>query len=242
MEKTLAANITRIKSRIRGACARAGRSQDEVMLVAVTKTRSVEEIAAACACGLRQFGENRVEEGALKAAALLEMFPDDPPIWHMIGHVQGRKARQVAESMNMVHSVDSLRLAQRLDRFVTEIGRAPLPVLLEVNVSGEEAKDGLFAQSEAQVESLISMIVEMQSLGSLDIRGLMTMAPLVTDAEGARPVFQALRELRDLLRIECAELAWNELSMGMTNDFEVAIEEGATMVRIGRAIFGPRQS
>ncbi|MBC7254958.1 MAG: YggS family pyridoxal phosphate-dependent enzyme [Chloroflexi bacterium] len=239
---TIRANLNEVERRIAWACARVGRNWREVTLVAVTKERTLGEIIAAYQCGLRHFGENRIEEAEGKLVHLRPAFQQDPPTWHMIGHVQSRKARPVAEVMDIVHSVDSLRLATRLDRFAGELGKR-LPVLLELNVSGEPTKAGYPAWDEATLEAFLRQeVAPLAQLAHLEVRGLMTVAPIVPEPEGARPFFRRLREIRDLLRREHPFSPWDHLSMGMTDDFEVAIEEGATMVRIGRAIFGPRPS
>jgi len=170
---------------------------------------------------------------------LREGFANCPPTWHMIGHVQSRKAKRAVALADVIHSVDSLRLARRLDRFAAEMGKC-LPILLEVNVSGEASKYGYAAWDAATRAAFISNARELEALTHLKVRGLMTMAPVVTDPELARPVFRQLMQLADILRDQVPFSPWTELSMGMTDDFEVALEEGATMVRIGRAIFGPR--
>jgi PLP dependent protein len=238
LQERIGANLAQVEERIAAACRRAGRERAEVTLVAVTKTRSLDEIVAAYHCGLRHFGENRVEEAAEKVPALRATFDRDPATWHMIGHVQSRKARDAASLADVVHSVDSTRLAARLDRFAGEADKR-LPILLEVNVSGEESKYGFPAWDEVGCDALTEAARQIAALPSLDARGLMTMAPIVADPEEARPVFARLRRLRDALRA-VTSLGWPELSMGMTDDYAVAVEEGATMVRIGRAIFGER--
>ena len=221
-------NLQAVRERIAAAARRAGRDPAEITLVAVSKTQPVEVIGAAYELGLRDFGENRLEEAESK----LDRLPADIR-WHMVGHVQSRKAAQAVRPYALVHSVDSVKLARRLDRFAGEIGRT-LPVLLEVNVSGEASKYGL---QPADVEIAAEA---MRGFQHLQIQGLMTMAPIVPDPEEARPVFVALRELRERLAARFPDLDWRHLSMGMTDDFEVAVEEGATIVRIGRAIFGER--
>ena len=274
-----------VQERLAAATRRAGRNPDEVTLVAVSKTHTPEEVAAAYAAGLRIFGENRVEEAAPKAEAVARLVaPAPPPAWHMIGHVQSRKAEDVLPWASLVHSVDSVKLAQRLSRFVrpqnplthvmlskrsdrsersensssqsasasharVEESRIAderhsrvtrdgeligLPVLLEVNVSGEASKYGFRA------EELPGAVEIIAALPGLTLEGLMTMAPIAADPEEVRPVFAALRALRDELARRYPALDWRHLSMGMTDDFEVAIEEGATVVRVGRAIFGER--
>jgi pyridoxal phosphate enzyme (YggS family) len=235
-------NLAQVQVRIAEAALRIGRDPTEVTLVAVTKTRSAEAIIAAHQVGVRHFGENRAEEGAAKIPAVLAATSGDPPTWHMVGHVQSRKARAVVEHFDCVHSIDRLRIASRLSRFAQESVRT-LPVLLECNVSGEETKFGFDLRSwqrdETQREAFFTNVEEILALPGLSVQGLMTMAPLVTDPEAVRPVFASLRALMDALKEHFPAHSWHHLSMGMTDDFEVAIEEGATMVRIGRAIFGP---
>ena len=238
LERSIAANLEGVERRIAAACARVGRKRGEVTLVAVSKTRSIAEILAAYRAGVRHLGENRVEEAEEKVPALRESFAADPVIWHMIGHVQSRKARGAVEFCDVIHSVDSLHLAARLDRFAAEMGKQ-VPILLEVNVSGEASKYGFAASDLTMHADLSGQVEQLAALVHLRVEGLMTMAPIVADPEQARPVFRALRQLRDELRDRFTFSSWAELSMGMTDDFEVAIEEGATMVRIGRAIFGP---
>ena len=233
----LEANLQAVQARIAAAAGRAGRDPAEVTLVAVTKTQSPEIIQEAYDLGLRHFGENRVEEAQTKTGRL-----PDGVTWHMIGHIQSRKARKVASLFQFIHSVDSVKLARRLDRFSAE-QRSPLPILLECNVSGESSKYGIAAagwdQDGDQRAALLAAVAEILSLPNLKTRGLMTMAPIVTDPEQARPVFAALRMLRDALADALPRADWAHLSMGMTDDFEVAIEEGATLIRVGRAIFAP---
>ena len=233
----LEANLRSVQQRIEAAARRAGRDPAQITLVAVSKTQPPEVIRRAYDLGLRCFGENRVEEAESKIGQL----PEDIA-WHMIGHVQSRKARRVAPLFQFVHSLDSVKLARRLDRACD--GRSePLPVLLECNVSGEESKYGFAAdrwQSDAdQLKSLLAAMEEILALPHLRVQGLMTMAPIVADPEEARPVFIRLRTLRDELTALFPDADWRHLSMGMTDDFEIAIEEGATLVRIGRAIFAP---
>ncbi|HHX63547.1 MAG TPA: YggS family pyridoxal phosphate-dependent enzyme [Chloroflexi bacterium] len=236
---TIAENLARVEARIEAACRRAGRRRDEVTLVAVSKTHTPAEILDAYRCGVRHLGENRVEEAEEKVPALRDEWPGEPPRWHFIGHVQSRKARRVVAVADIVHSVDSVRLAGRLDRYAAEAGRR-LPVLVQMNVSGEASKGGFCAWDDAHRREMLAQIGALADLKHLEVRGLMTMAPIVPDPEDARPVFRALAALRDMLRRELPYTSWDDLSMGMTDDFEVAIEEGATLVRIGRAIFGPR--
>ena len=214
-------NIREVQERIAGACGRSHRSSGEITLVVVTKTVDAQAIRAAFDCGMRDFGENRVQEAEGKIGQLLDLKSD--VTWHMVGHLQSNKARTAAGLFDIIHSIDSVSLAEMLSRRAEKT----LSVLLEVNVSRETTKSGL------AVEQVDSVVEEMRQLPNLEVRGLMTIAPLVADPEEVRPVFRELRRLRDSLGLE-------HLSMGMTDDFEVAIEEGATMIRIGRAIFSER--
>ncbi len=235
-------NYEVVQGRIAGAAQRAGRSVAEIKLVAVCKQRPLAEVAIVYAAGQRDFGENRVEDCAPKAAAAGREFEvaGDAICWHMIGHLQSRKAQQAAEVFGIVHSVDGVKLAVRLGRAAEQAGRA-LPILLECNVSGEQSKDGLAASDCAagsvQWEQLVREVELIAATPGVQVRGLMTMAPVVAEPAAARPFFVALRVLRDRLAAQFGGLAFSELSMGMTDDFEVAIAEGATIVRVGRAIF-----
>ncbi len=232
MDQGIGANVARVRTRIAEAAARVGRDASDVTLVAVTKTRTPDEIAAAYDAGVRHIGENRVEEAEEKQPQL-----DLPGVtWHMVGHVQSRKARRAVERFGIVHSLDSVKLARALDRLASEHGSA-LRVLIEINVSGETSKYGFRLSDQAVLDAAVSEIV---ALPYLRVEGLMTVAPIVDDPQKARPVFTRLCALRDEFRSRFPEVEWTHLSMGMTDDFEVAIEEGATMVRVGRAIFGPR--
>ena len=218
---SIAERLSGVHARIEAACSRAGRSPDDVTLVGVTKGFPAEVVAEAVAAGLEDVGENRVQEAAEKIAALHARGVC--PRWHLIGHLQTNKAKTALELFAILHSVDSLRLAQELSRRTDK----PLAVLIEVNVAQEANKFGFTPQE------LPAALTAVSALPHLDVRGLMTVAPQSADPEAVRPVFRRLRELRD-------DAGLRELSMGMTDDFEVAIEEGATMVRVGRAIFGPR--
>lgn len=228
-QEQLAANIAHVRSAIARAASKVGRNPDEILLVAVSKTQPVARIKAAYDLGLRDFGENKVQEALAKIA---ELHPPDLH-WHMIGHLQSNKANKIVGSFASVQSVDSLHLAQILNRHVAS-SQQRLPVLLEVNIAGEESKAGMTE------EETISQARQIAALPYLDVQGLMTIAPLVEDAEQVRPIFSQLRALRDRLREAVPESSWQHLSMGMTDDYSVAIEEGATIVRIGRAIFGER--
>jgi pyridoxal phosphate enzyme (YggS family) len=226
-----------VQARIADAAGRAGRNAAEITLVAVSKTQPPEVIQAAYELGLRHFGENRVEEAEGKT----DRLPNDV-IWHMIGHIQSRKAKRVVPLFHFVHSVDSIKLARRLDRLCADRAE-PLPVLLEFNVSGEPGKYGFVAnrweKGKKPLEPVNAAVAEILTLPHLQVEGLMAMAPIVTEPEQARPVFVRLRKLRDELAVAFPGISWTHLSMGMTDDFEVAIEEGATLVRVGRAIFSP---
>ena len=218
---TIEQNVRDLQQRIASACAGAGRSPDEVTLVAVSKTVQASAIEAAFNAGIRHFGESRVQEAKTKIEQLQGLKPDIN--WHMVGHLQTNKAKTAAAIFDIIHSVDSLKLAEALNNCSPK----RLPILIQVNVSAEATKGG-FMLSEVQ-----ETVKQMRRLPNLDIQGLMTIAPWVDNAEEVRPVFHRLRQLRDALGLK-------HLSMGMSDDFEVAIEEGATLVRIGRAIFGER--
>jgi pyridoxal phosphate enzyme (YggS family) len=205
-------------------------------MVVVTKTHPAETIQPAIEAGARCLGENYADEALPKIQAFSAFQGIE---WHMIGHVQSRKARLVAEYFAYLHSLDSLKLARKLDSYCSDLGKR-LPVLLECNVSGEESKFGYPAWQEDQWETLLPEIEEIASLPHPELRGLMTMAPYLEDPEQARPYFIQLRNLRDYLQSKLTKAGLPELSMGMSADYEVAIEEGATWVRVGTAIFGPR--
>ena len=234
----LAANITRVRERIAAAARRVGRDPAEITLVAVTKTVPAARVREAWELGLTDFGENRVQEAVAKIPLVVPdaQRPLDrpPPRWHMIGHLQRNKVKHVIPLFDFIHSVDSVRLAREIQRRAERVGKV-MPVLLEVNVAGEATKYG-FAPEE-----VAAAVEEIAPLPHLEIHGLMTVAPIAEDPEEVRPHFRHLRELRDELARRFPSLDWHHLSMGMTDDFEVAIEEGATMVRIGRAIFGERE-
>lgn len=230
MGTDIAANIEKITQRIAAACSRAGRDPHSVELMAVTKTVSTERILQAVDAGITLLGENYVQEAREKQELL-----GGSARMHLIGHLQTNKAKYAVRLFDCVHSVDRLELAQELNKRAKAVNRT-LDILIEVNVSGEQTKNGV---SPAQVRELIGRIA---GLENLSVRGLMTMAPYSDDPETSRPYFQALRQLRDdIAREEIPRVQMAELSMGMTDDFEVAIEEGSTIVRIGRAIFGARQ-
>jgi len=207
-----------------------------VRLVVVTKGQPLEVVRAAVEAGARTLGENYAEEAAEK---IMHLKSQSDVEWHMIGHVQSRKARLVAEHFALCHSLDSLKLARRLDSFAAEHGRI-LPVLLECNVGGEAGKYGWNARDESRWEGLVPEAEAVAGLAHLRVRGLMTMPPLGADPQAARPYFERLRRLRDFLAERLPQAGWAELSMGTSADYEAAVEEGATLVRVGQAILGPR--
>ncbi len=240
----IAHNLAQIQERIAEAALRSGRNPTDVTLVAVAKTFPAEAVVAAYEAGARHVGENRVEEGVNKIAAIRLQITGPQPTWHMVGHIQSRKTKQVAAHFDFVHSVDRLKIARRLSRDAQQVERT-LPVLLECNVSGEAAKYGFDLQdwerNAARREAFFATVEEILAEPAISVQGLMTMPPLVADSETVRPIFVSLRALRDALQERFPSADWRHLSMGMTNDFEIAVEEGATMVRIGRAIFGKRE-
>jgi len=220
-------NLQDVRRRIAEAAARSGRSAEAVALVAVTKTVDARLVRLLWESGVRDIGENRLQEAQTKAAQLAGCDVR----WHMVGHLQTNKARAAVRLFSLIHSVDSPRLAQALQKRAAQDGLT-VPVLIEVNTSGEASKFGAPPDAAAQLAETVD------SCEHLDLRGLMTMAPIVERAEEARPCFRRLRELRDTIN-ESSRLRrpLSELSMGMTQDFDVAVEEGATMVRIGSALF-----
>ncbi len=231
MNMNVAQNLGRVRERIEAACRRAGRRPDEVKLVAVSKTVSPERIREAFEAGVRDFGENRVQEAAAKRSALAELHVT----WHLVGHLQSNKAKAARELFQWIHSLDSAKLAHKLHQAAGSSGER-LPVLIEVNLGEESAKSGVGE------DEVIPLAREVSRLETLELCGLMTLPPFFEDSERARPFFRRLRELAGRVDAErLPSVARLELSMGMTNDFEVAIEEGATIVRIGTAIFGPRE-
>jgi pyridoxal phosphate enzyme (YggS family) len=245
----IAANLEAVYQRIETAAQRAGRKADEITLVAVTKTHPVDTVVAAYQAGLRHLGENRAPEGADKIAGLAEWLKVNPgkkpPQWHFIGHLQSRQVGIVlAGQFGMIHSVDSLKLAQRINRLVKRDNYPPVDILLQCNVSGEATKSGFelsdWGSDPQQLNTALDAIAQIATLNKVTIRGLMTMAPLFDNPEDSRPTFQNLATLREKLQTELPQIDWRHLSMGMTDDFEVAIEEGATIIRVGRAIFGER--
>jgi len=228
-ETLISENLPRVLDAIQEAAARSGRESDRVTLVAVTKAHPPEALRAALAAGVRNLGENRLDELEEKVALLGR----DAATWHMVGHVQSRKAGQAVHSADLVHSVDTLKLARRMSVAAREAG-IRVPVLLQVNIGGEEAKSG-FTPQEA-VEAIHAAL----EMDGLRVRGLMTMAPFVEDERILRRSFGSLRAIHEKAKA-LSGYEGTELSMGMTNDFEVAVEEGSTMVRIGTALFGERR-
>jgi pyridoxal phosphate enzyme (YggS family) len=219
-----------VRRRIAAATARAGRAPDSVRLIGISKTFSADRVREVASAGLRDLGENRVQEALGKIAALGDLDLE----WHLVGHLQSNKARKAAEAFAWIHSIDSLDILHKLDRAAAEAGRRP-NVLIQVDLAGEATKHGA---DETSVRDLVTAALEARAL---DVRGLMIIPPIPDVAERSRPWFRRLRELRDRLvsgGVPTAKLA--ELSMGMSQDFEIAIEEGATMVRVGTALFGRR--
>ncbi len=220
-------NIQIVQDRIAGASRRTGRNPATVTLIAVSKTFGAAQVAEANRCGLSDFGENYIQELREKK----EVLAGSDIRWHFIGHLQTNKIRHIAEWVHLIHSVDSVRLASALSAAGVRIGRT-IPILVEVNTTGEGSKFG------CPPEQTLDFTREIRNLPSIHVGGLMTMGPLSENPEDARPAFRLLRELRDRIRDDGLDIT--HLSMGMTNDFEVAIEEGATHLRIGTAIFGTR--
>lgn len=223
----LAANLNQLQSRIEAACNRAGRKPDSVTLMAVAKGQTPAAVRAAADLGLCLFGENRIQEAKLK-------IPECPQRlrWHMIGHLQSNKVRDAVHWFEMIQSVDSLALAEEINKWADKQAKT-MPILLEVNIAGEASKFGYPPQR------LLEELPQINALNKIEIHGLMTIAPWSLEPEKVRPIFRQLRELRD----ECSQILGAplpHLSMGMSGDFEVAIEEGATIVRIGTALFGKR--
>jgi len=230
---SISQNISEVRDRIASAARRAGRRPEEIALMAVSKTHPPERIREAHAAGLRLFGENRVQEFAGKASALADLQGAE---WHMIGHLQTNKASKATELFNAVDSVDSVKLAEKLDGAARSLSRK-LAVLIEINVGGESAKSGV-APDSRELEDLLLAAPRFEAL---EFRGLMTVPPFTDDPDEARPYFRKLRDLRDTIsKRELPSVSMDALSMGMSHDFEVAIEEGSTCIRVGTAIFGER--
>jgi len=232
---SISENVAKVREQIADAARRAGRSPEEIALMAVTKTQSPERIRDCHGAGLRLFGENKVQEFAGKAAALADLTHAE---WHMIGHLQTNKVGKAAELFRAVDSVDSVKLAEKLNAAARNVGKK-LSVLIEINIGGEVAKSGATADSP-ELEALLQAAAR---LDALEFHGLMTVPPFTDDPEGSRPYFRKLRELRDAIEFrKLPAVGMHVLSMGMSHDFPIAIEEGSTSVRIGTAIFGERVS
>ncbi len=230
---SISKNIAVVQERIAAAARRARRRLEEIALMGVTKTHPPESIRGAYEAGLRLFGENRVQEFTAKAGALADLVGTD---WHMIGHLQTNKAAKAVEFFNAVDSVDSVKLAEKLDSAARQLGKK-LTALIEINVGGETAKSGV-APDSRELEDLLLAVPRFEAL---EFRGLMTVPPFTDNPEDARPYFRKLRELRaTIVRRGLPGVGVDVLSMGMSHDFEVAIEEGSTCVRVGTALFGER--
>jgi pyridoxal phosphate enzyme (YggS family) len=237
---TIAENMAAVRERIASAAAKAGATEGDVTLVAVSKTRTTDEIRSAIEAGAFDFGENKVQEITAKYD-ILRIFTENSAKnrnikWHMIGHLQRNKVKYIADKVDLIHSVDSLRLAEEIDRRMAASGRT-MDVLLQVNAAAEESKSGV---RPGELKRLVSDIVE--TCRNVKIRGLMTIVPAADDPEDVRKYFSEVRKLYDVTGRECGceRLDFTWLSMGMTHDFEVAVEEGANMIRVGTGIFGPR--
>jgi pyridoxal phosphate enzyme (YggS family) len=231
----VAENIAAIRERIAAAAQRAARRPEEIALMAVSKTHSPDRIRQAYAAGLRQFGENRVQEFAVKAGALSDLLEAK---WHMIGHLQTNKAAKAAELFHAVDSIDSVKLAEKLNAAAQSLNKK-LSVLIEINVGAEAAKSGVAPDSREMEEILLAA----PRFEALKFRGLMTVPPFTDDPEDARPYLRKVRQLREAIaKRKLSAIEMDTLSMGMSHDFEIAIEEGSTCVRVGTAIFGERES
>jgi pyridoxal phosphate enzyme (YggS family) len=232
--ETLPDRWRNVQERVADAAIRAGRNPADIRIIAISKTMPLERILEAREAGITRFGENRIQEALRKFGAGREKFPDPSIEMHLVGHLQTNKARKALDLFDVIHSVDSLHLAETISRIAQETNRT-VSVLVEVNTSEEESKYGVPA------ERALELVRQMAPLPNIAIQGLMTVGAWLPDPEEVRPCFVMLRKLRDRISEQhIPNLDIHELSMGMTNDFEVAVEEGATMVRIGTAIFGPR--
>lgn len=225
----LAENLKEVEANIKKACDKAGRKREEITLIAVSKTKPVSMLSEVYNCGIRDFGENKVQEICEKR----EQLPDDIH-WHMIGHLQRNKVKYIVSDVTLIHSVDTYRLAEEINIQAKKIHRI-VPILVEVNIAGEASKFGISAEEAMQ------LVEEISKLDNLQIRGLMTIAPYVENPEDNRAYFRKIRELSvDIAKKNIDNVSMDILSMGMTGDYMVAIEEGATMVRVGTGIFGAR--
>jgi PLP dependent protein len=230
-------NYQGVLDQIAQSAQKSDRRPEEIRLVVVTKTQPIEIVKAAMEAGVHIFGENYAEEGVTKIQSLPRQSGVE---WHMIGHVQSRKARLVADHFALLHSLDSFKLAERLNRFAAEANRT-LPILLEFNLGGEQSKSGWDVSDDAKWEAVLPDMDSILNLTNLRVQGLMIMPPLGTDPEESRRYFQKLRLLRDQLARQFPLADWRELSMGTSLDYPVAVEEGATLVRVGTAIVGARK-
>jgi pyridoxal phosphate enzyme (YggS family) len=229
--QTLAEQFANVRGRIEAAALRCKRSPDQITLVAISKTHPSDVIRSGLDLGIRDFGENRVQEAEGKIAELGR----NAARWHLVGHLQANKARRAVSLFDLIHSLDSVALAERLDRLCLSAGRAELPVLIQIDFGGEETKTGIDPRGLPQ---LLEAVAGCQRLR---LKGLMTLPPYFENPDCGRPFFKALRELRDQLKVDGHfDESGGELSMGMSHDFEIAIEEGATILRVGTAIFGER--
>ncbi len=229
MKEMISENLKQVHQNIQSACLRGGRSPADITLIAVSKTKPLEELFEAYGCGERNFGENKVQEILQKAPQM----PEDT-CFHMIGHLQRNKVRQVLPHVKMIHSVDSVRLAREIEQEAERLGKT-VDILLEVNVAGEESKFGF------SLEDTMDGVLQISRFPHIRICGLMTIAPFVENPELNRPVFQKLFQLYvDIKHKNIDNVNMSVLSMGMTGDYQVAVEEGATMIRVGTGIFGVR--
>lgn len=229
--QTLSERFANVRERIEYAARRCARSTDEITLVAISKTHPAKTLRAAVDLGIKELGENRVQEAEAKIVELGR----DAARWHLVGHLQSNKTRRAVQLFDVIHSLDSPDLAERLDRMSAEEGRQELPVLIQINLAGEKTKTGI---DPRELPQLLEAVAACQHL---KLTGLMTLPPYFDNADCGRPFFKALRGLRDEMRVEGRfGEGRGELSMGMSHDFEIAIEEGATILRVGTAIFGER--
>lgn len=237
-EKLIKDNLEIVRLRIAEAADKAGRDPASIKLIAVTKTMPVEVIRAAIKAGVRCFGENYAEQAADKIKTIGK---DVDLEWHMIGHIQSRKAETVSRYFDMVHSLDRMKIARYLNRYAEEQNRV-MPVLIEVNLSGETSKYGWDASDENSWPNLADQFRKIYAYQNIEVRGLMTMPPMFDDLEATRPIYRKLRRFQQFIKEKVAESDWDELSIGTSFDYPVAVEEGATMVRIGTEIFGSRSA
>jgi len=230
-QQELKENIARVREQIASAAKKAGRNPEEITLVAVSKTVPIDQLIEAHTLGINNFGENYLQEALPKISS----FPKQDVSWHMIGHLQSNKVNKVVPDFHYIHTVDSVHLAQKIDQQARKLGKV-INILLQVNITGEESKSGL---TQAETISAAEAITKLTFVSAV---GLMTIPQFSGNPEDTRPVFRSLRLLRDRLKNELPESRWEHLSMGMSNDYTIAIEEGATIIRVGQAIFGVRKS